>query len=282
MLGVDRIEERFLTNNPEVLIKTLRTIEFYQNLTLSIQSEILGLISHKNREVANMAVICAKQCALLKTEARNILIKCLKHKDWVIRANASKSLAYLGVKDEEAIDAICQLFGDEEGHDFSPEESAIEALGIIGPEAIKCVPQLIQMINDEFDGDKYETFIILIYESLSQIDVGSQEFIQVLIRGVKECRSVGIANAIRHLTAFKSKSQAVLPILEKFVEQDEWLDGDYMTDESDELILLKALYFIAGADHRLLFRYLEVLKKSDYYQGKLEAIEFEKSWLGNC
>ena len=233
-------------------------------------------------DVSNNAIIYAKKCKDLKSESRLILLKALKSKHWFNRANAAESLAYLGVKDEEAIDAICQLFGDKEGHDFSPEESAIEALGIIGPEARKCVPQLIQMINGEFEGEKYETFIILIYESLSQIDVGSQEFIQVLIRGVNECRSVGIANAIRHLTAFKSKSQAVLPILEKFVDQDEWLDGDYMTNESDELILLKALYFIGGADHRLLFRYLEVLKKSDYYEGKLEAIKFEKSWLGNC
>jgi hypothetical protein len=275
------IIRRLRSKDSQVVINQLGRIEEMTSVPTEVQQMILELSQQGDAKPTNLAVICLKKCIDYFAEARAILLKQLKSRTWYIRANAAKSLAYLGASDEDVIELLMSLMGDIEGHDFSPEESAIEALGIIGPKANRAVPLLIGMAHKELDDGPWETMLILLFEALVKIDSGSPQFIELLIRAVKTCQSVGISNALRHLTTFKDQSMAVLPLLEPYVNQELWLEADFMTDESDELVLLKALYFIGGHQHPMLKTYLHNLKSNDYQPGRVEALAFEKSWLNH-
>lgn len=279
-MNYKNIRRKLYSSDVNVVVNQLRRIEDMDEVPVNIQKMVIKRSQEDSVEAENLAVICLKKCIDLFDEARDILLEKLTSRRWFIRANAAKSLALLGANDEYVIDQLMLLMGDYEGHDFSAEESAIEALGIIGEPAIKSVPMLIKMANDELDKyNRSESMLIVLFESLIKIDKGSVAFINVLVRAVDICKSVGIANAIRHLTTFNHKSKAVLPYLEPYVLQQEWLDGDYMTEESDELILLKALFFIGGSNHPLLTSYIENLKAHSYKEGQIDAIEFEKHYL---
>lgn len=278
-MNYENIKSQLYSSDSNVFANQFRWIENLDKVPVNVQQLVIKRSQDGTGETESFAVICLKKCIDFFDEVRDILLEKLTSSKWGIRANAAKSLAFLGADDEYVIDQLMSLMGDCEGHDFSPEESAIEALGIIGIPAKKSASMLIKMANDELDSDKWEEKLILLFESLMSIDQGSDELINVLIRAVDLCKSAGITNAIRHLTTFNHKSKAVLPYLEPYVLQQEWLDEDYMTEESDELILLKALFFIGGSNHPLLTSYIENLKAHSYKEGQIDAIEFEKHYL---
>ena len=223
----------------------------------------------------------AGKCFYLRNEAIVLLLKEIEDDKWYNRANAATAFSSLKVGDIKILEKITGLFGDNEGHDWSAEESAIQALGSLGDLARPCIPNILKLLSNELSPDNFENicenFILDICETLAKIDNGTEPVILALINVVDKCNTVSVTSGLRALSKFGKKSKAVLPYLDKYIFDDEYLEGDYMVDDEAEVCFLKSLYKIAGADSPRVIAYIKKLKSSPIQEIRDFTNSFEKS-----
>jgi len=272
------IIDRFENENSRFKCAILSTFYLCQSLPVEAESLILKTAMAETGDIKNNAIMAASNCTVLKHEAIALLQAALAHDDWFIRGNAAESLGYLKVKDPKIILKIVALFGDVEGHDWCAEECAIRALGLIGEPARIAIPQLLELLKQELFAEygRDENKLLDICESLGKIDDGSDQVIAALTEVFIEAKVVAVSASLRALSRFGKKSRVVLPHLKKYIYDDEYMEGDYMTEDSADLIILKCLLKIDGPNSVMLADFMAQLKSSNHPEDRQIAASFAK------
>lgn len=249
-----------------------------KKLTIEAETLVLRVLQDSSNKIRSSAVLPAGKCFYLRNEAIALLLKEIEDDEWHNQANAATSLSFLEVTDDAIIYKIADLLGNNRGDmDWSTEEAVIEALGKIGKPAKIILPKILKLLYFQLNGEKYENRILEICEAISRIDNGSELVISALIEVVDKCCTVAVTSALRALSKFGEKSKAVLPYLDKYVFDDEYLEGDYMVDDAVEVDFLKSLYKIAGADNLYVKTYINNQKSSSFQDVREFVNSFEKS-----
>jgi HEAT repeat protein len=277
----DDIIARFDSENIHFQRAVLYSFYFAKKLTIETETLILRILQDANSKVRPDAVLPAGKCLYLRNEAITLLIKEFESNKWYNRAHAATAFAALKVNDINILKKIADLFGDIEGHDWSAQESAIQALGNLGELARPCIPDILILLINEMSPDDFENIcentVLDICETLSKVDDGTEPVISALINVVVKCNTVAVTSALRALGRFGEKSKAVIPFLDKYIFDDEYLEGDYMVDDATEVDFLKSLYKIAGAENKSVKAYIEKQKSSPLIVVRDFVNSFEKN-----
>jgi len=275
----DEIVARFDSENIYFQKGVLYSFHIAKKLTIEAESLVLRVLQDIHHKARESAILPAGKCFHLRDEAITLLLKEIENDKWYNRADAATAFAALKVSDISIINKIIGLFGDIEGHDWSAEESAIEALGNLGKLARPCISDILELLKKELVEKDGEHNILYICETLSKIDDGTESVINALINVVDKCETVAVTSALRALGKFGEKSKGVLPCLDKYIYDDEFLEGDFMVDDVAEINFFKSLYKIAGADSPRVKVYLKNLKSSPIADERKFANDFEKGIL---
>ncbi len=279
----DEIMARFDSENVYFRKGVLYSFHLAKKLTIEAEALVLSILQDKNNKARESAILPAGKCFYLRDEAITLLLKEFDSDKWYCRGYAATAIAALKISDVAILKKITGLFGDSIGHDWSAEESAIEALGTLGELARPCIPEILALLHNELIDENLknstENFILDICEALGKIDNGTEPVINALIKVVDTCQYVAVTSALRALGKFGEKSKAVLPYLDNYIYDDEYLEGDFMVDDIAEINFFKSLYKIAGADSREVKAYLKSLKSSPFSEVRKFANDFEKSIL---
>ncbi len=95
---------------------------------------------------ADMGLTAALALGKMGEEAVGPLVRCLEHRSWVVRYNASYALGEIGIDAKSATAALIRRFDDK---DWMVRSSAAWAVRKIRPDAKTAVPALARLLRDE-------------------------------------------------------------------------------------------------------------------------------------
>ncbi|NLE57443.1 MAG: HEAT repeat domain-containing protein [Planctomycetes bacterium] len=119
---------------------------------------LLKATEHHDPDTRSLAAMALGPVAKGQEEAFRRLVEMAQDKHWFIRGNAIESLGRLGLHADQVVPTAIGLLDDREGHDWSPSECAVRALGRFGRAALAAVPAIARRLKDwdDFPRDEIE------------------------------------------------------------------------------------------------------------------------------
>lgn len=249
----ETIATRFSTGNDHLqsaILETFNTLD--TALPLAAQTLILQAAqarsSNHSDEVFSYTVIALSQCQEFRAQAIAILVPCLDSNAWFIRGNAAMSLGSLGVDDNAVVDRLGDMIFDTEGHDWSVQSAALQAMTGLGRKVRSQVPKLLrlaQTCEQEEDFNGYLCTNKLLTDCFAAAGDDSPAVIEALRKMVLKQGHISSGPAIIALGKFGKASLPAMDAINVFIFRDE----SHIDDAEKAQAVIEACIAINGEDH---------------------------------
>ncbi|MCU0535996.1 MAG: HEAT repeat domain-containing protein [Hydrococcus sp. Prado102] len=137
--------EKLDSSSEKLLQGIAYTISLLGYQAKSAKDKLVNIANTYSENTRSLAIMALGYLGETDEIVANLLIDATQDSEWYIRGNAIRSLGKLKIKPEISIPLIVRALHDEEGDDWTVQESAIEALRDFGTIAKNSLGALVEL-----------------------------------------------------------------------------------------------------------------------------------------